>query len=396
MNLTGTKVNAPLLDGGGEFLQESVGLRPVDAGVGDALSIDKRLAVYERLRSSNEIALNHDTHDAGFPIDDLFRHGTAYRALPAMIFAAVCMAAVNHDAGFYARPFHLLDSRSDGGGIVVGDLTSTAQDDVAVRVTGGKEDGGLSRFCGAQEGMRMACRQDGFNRNLHVAGGSVLEADRTGKAGGELAVDLTLGGSRADCPPAYEVGDVLGGDHVEEFSAGGYAHLGQIEEQAACDAQSVADAEGFVEVRIVDQALPAEGGARLLEIDTHDDHEIAGKLGDRFFQKFRIFPGRNRVVDRARAYHDDQAIVRPVENVHNLMPCLEDSARRVLCDGQFLFKENWRKDDSTGFDPEVVCGIRHGYSTRILGMAGKNFMGTPLPPPKTPVFCYSFISLRLG
>ena len=46
-------------------------LRPVDAGVGDALSIDKRLAVHESLCSSDEIAFNHDTHDATFSARDL-------------------------------------------------------------------------------------------------------------------------------------------------------------------------------------------------------------------------------------------------------------------------------------------------------------------------------------
>ena len=67
-----TKVPATLLDGSGEFMQQCVGLRPVDAGIGDALSIDKRLAVYETLRSSNEIAFNHGTDDAVFPVRDLF------------------------------------------------------------------------------------------------------------------------------------------------------------------------------------------------------------------------------------------------------------------------------------------------------------------------------------
>jgi len=66
------RMTAPLLDGGGQFVQESVGLRPVDAGVSDALSVDKRLAVYKSLTSGNEIALKHDPHDAAFLVRDLF------------------------------------------------------------------------------------------------------------------------------------------------------------------------------------------------------------------------------------------------------------------------------------------------------------------------------------
>lgn len=78
MNLTGMKETAPLSDGSGEFMQKCVRLMPVDASVGDALSIDKRLAVYESLRSSNEIAFNHGTHDSAFPVHNLFCHGAAY------------------------------------------------------------------------------------------------------------------------------------------------------------------------------------------------------------------------------------------------------------------------------------------------------------------------------
>src|SRR5271156_991352 len=131
--------------------------------------------------------------------------------------------------------------------------------------------------------MRMACRENGFNRDLYVAGGTVLEADRTGEPGGKLAVDLALGCTRADGSPAYEVGDILGRNHVEEFGAGRHAHLGKIEEEAACNTQSVTDAKGFIKVRIVDQALPAERRARLLEVHPHDDEQIAGKLGDGLF-----------------------------------------------------------------------------------------------------------------
>lgn len=64
-------VRAPFLDGGGEFLQKGMGFRPVNAGVGDALSIDQRGAGDQLLRSGDEIAFDHDTHDATFSAGDL-------------------------------------------------------------------------------------------------------------------------------------------------------------------------------------------------------------------------------------------------------------------------------------------------------------------------------------
>ena len=64
-------MSAPLLDGCGEFTEECMCLGPVDAGVGDALSIGKGLAAYESLASCNEIAFDHGTRDATFPTRDL-------------------------------------------------------------------------------------------------------------------------------------------------------------------------------------------------------------------------------------------------------------------------------------------------------------------------------------
>jgi hypothetical protein len=62
-------------------------------------------------------------------------------------------------------------------------------------------------------------------------------------------------------------------------------------------------------------------------------------------------------VNGAGSDNDDQAVVCPIEDVDDLSTCFEDSARSVLCDGHLLLKENWRKNESAGFDPEVICGI---------------------------------------
>ena len=180
LNLPGMKVTAPFLDGGGKFVQECAGLGPVDAGVGDALSIDECLAVCESLTSGDEIAFHHDPDDAALAVRDLLSHGAAYGALPAMVFAAVGVATVDHDTRTDAGLLHLLDGRGDGSCIIVRGLPPATQDDVAVRIAGGKKDGGLSRLRRAEEGVRMAGGEDGFDRDLHVAGGAVLESDRAG------------------------------------------------------------------------------------------------------------------------------------------------------------------------------------------------------------------------
>ena len=197
---------------------------------------------------------------------------------------------------------HLLAGVFDGCGVVVGGVASAAEDYVAVGVSLGDKDGGLAVLGVAKEVVGLVGGEDGLDGDLDVAGGAVFEADGAGESGDELAVDLALGGAGADGSPGLtSVGDVLGGDHVEELGAGGDAHVGEVEEEVAGFAEAVVNLEGLVEVGIVDEALPAEGGAGLLEVDAHDEAEFAGVLGDGGFEKLGVGAGGFGVVDGAGA-----------------------------------------------------------------------------------------------
>jgi len=267
-------------DGGGQLAKCDIGFSPVDAGVGDALAVDERFAGDELLCACDEVAFEHDADDAFVACGDLAGNVAADSELLSMVFVAVGVAAVDHDLRAYAGFFHLLAGVFHGSGVVVGGVAATAQDDVGVMVAFGDEDGSAALFGVAEKVVGLAGGEDGLDGDLDIAGGAVFEADGAGEAGDKLAVDLAFGGAGADCAPADERGDVLGGDHVEELGAGGDAHLGEVEEEVSGLAEAVVDLEGFVEVGIVDEALPAEGGARLFEVDAHDDAEITGELGD--------------------------------------------------------------------------------------------------------------------
>src|SRR6185312_2606883 len=102
------------------------------------------------------------------------------------------------------------------------------------------------------------------DRDLDRSVGAVLESDRAREARRELAMGLRLGGARADRAPGDEVRDVLRREEVEEFGAAGNAQLVDLEEQPARLPQALVDGEAAVEARVVDEALPAHGGARLL------------------------------------------------------------------------------------------------------------------------------------
>ena len=84
---------------------------------------------------------------------------------------------------------------------------------------------------------------------------------------------------------------------------------------ARASAQAVVDVEAAVEIGVVDQALPADGGARLLEIDAHDDLEpVAEALAERD-EAAGVVEGGGGIVDGAGADDDGEAVIGAVEDV---------------------------------------------------------------------------------
>ena len=81
-----------------EFGEQSAGFIPADAGVGDALAVDQFTAGDELLRSGDEIAFEHDADDAAIAGGDLSGDIAADGGLAGVVFAAVGVAAVDHDA----------------------------------------------------------------------------------------------------------------------------------------------------------------------------------------------------------------------------------------------------------------------------------------------------------
>src|SRR6185312_482688 len=203
-------------------------------------------------------------------------------------------------------------------------------------------------------------RLDGVDRDLRVPVGAVLEADRHREAAGQLAVGLALGGARAARPPADEVGEVLRRDHVEELAAGRHPQLGQVEQQAARDRQPLVDLERAVEVGVVDEPLPPDGGARLLEVDPHDDEQRVAELRRHRLQPAGVLACRGHVVDRAGADDRHQPIVLAAQDPRRRLAALRHRGRRLLGDGQVLHQDLGRDQRPDPGDAKVVGGVQHG------------------------------------
>ena len=163
--------------------------------------------------------------------------------------------------------------------------------------------------------MRVSRRHDGVHRYLQVAIGAVFETDRHRETRSEFAMDLALGRARTDGGPGDEVGVILAERRVQKFGADGQAGGVDVEHEPAGEAQAGVDLETPVEVRVVDQALPADGGAGLFKIDAHYDQQFAGETVGHGLEPPRVFECPRRIMDRAGADDREQPVVPAGQDV---------------------------------------------------------------------------------
>ena len=352
---------------------------PAQAGIGDALAIGQLggvvLARGELLRAGLQVAFDHQPEHAARAASDLAGDVARHFELALMLLAAVGMAAIDHQRRRQTRGLEVLAGGGHAGGVVIGRL-ATAQDHVAIPVALGLHDGDLAILVDREEVMPARGGLDGVGGDADIAVGAVLEADRGGQARGQLAVDLALGGARTDGAPGNQVADVLRRDHIEEFAACRQAQAVDLDEQLAGDAQAFVDAVGLIEVRVVDQALPADGGAGLLEVHPHDDLERVGIARTHLLEATGVVDGSGRIVDGARADHHQQAVVLAGHDVVDAAAGVgnEPFGRRAA-DREEPDQVFGRREHGDVLDALVVglAGLVDGV--RIPGLAGGGGLG---------------------
>jgi hypothetical protein len=120
-------------------------------------------------------------------------------------------------------------------------------------------------------------------------------------------------------------------------------------------------------VRVVDVALPAHGGARLLKIDTHDDLQLLGVFVRLGLEQLGVGNGLVVVMDRAGADHHDQAVILALQHVRDVLArALHQRQVRGRC-GQPLFEqrgghEGAHRGNAGVVDAGFVLGGKHGES----------------------------------
>ena len=238
---------------------------------------------------------------------------------------------------------------------------------VAVLVAAGLENRALAHLGHAHEGVRRLRRLDGVAGHLDAAVRAVLETHGAGQATGQLAVALALRGAGADGAPADQVADELRRQQVQELGAGRQAQLHHLQQQLARQLQPLVDGEAVIAVRIVDVALPAHGGAWLLEVHTHDDQQVVLQRVGLRLELARVFHGLRMIVDGARPHHHNQTVIFPMQHARDGAATAFHQRQGLLCRRQPLLQQSGGQQRAYGLDAGVVNAglVQRGQGRRL-------------------------------
>ncbi|MNE38342.1 hypothetical protein D3C80_1322380 [compost metagenome] len=125
---------------------------------------------------------------------------------------------------------------------------------------------------------------------------------------------LRFAGACADRRPAEQVVEVAGHQRLQQFGGDRQAEAERIQHQPARQGEAGGHVAAAVELRVVDQALPADGGARLLDIGAHHQQQLVVHLRRQFGEAAGVVEGGFGVVQGTGADYHQQALVATIED----------------------------------------------------------------------------------
>jgi len=273
------------------------------------------------------------------------------------------MRAVNHNGELLALLDEGLLSGLDVGLVVVGALGTTTEDDEAVLVAGGAGDGGQTLLGDTHEVVLGSGGADSVNGNVQAAVGTVLETDGERETGGQLTVELGLGGAGTDSADGDEVSEELGRDGVEHLGGDGHAGRGEIAEELSRDTETLVNLEGLVDIGVVNQTLPADSRPRLLEVGAHDDDKVILELLGESLEPVAVLNRSGGIVNRTGANDDQETVVATHNDVDSIPSTLDNGLKSRVGHGNLRNEEGRRNEGvlAQHFKQQVWLAIIFGF-----------------------------------
>ncbi len=135
--------------------------------------------------------------------------------------------------------------------------------------------------------------------------------------------------------------------------AAGRAEAVDLEQKRARHPQALGNVVRPVEVRVGDEALPADGGARLLEVDAHDDEQHVADLVRELRQALGVLEALLRAVDGARPNDGEEAAVGALKDVRDVAAALGHGCGDGVGHGQRFLEVLGGVERLNGADTEV-------------------------------------------
>ena len=155
-------------------------------------------------------------------------------------------------------------------------------------------------------------------------------------------MNLRFSSAGTNCPPAHQVCQILGRNHIQELTGRRQPAVVNLQQQLARNAQTVVNLEAVIHVRIVNQPFPANGGARFFKIDAHHDFQLILQLFTQGEQTGCVFFRGSRIVDRAWANHHQKTIVITFQDLMDRFTSMRNRVCGIFSGGEFL-KECYRR-----------------------------------------------------
>lgn len=250
------------------------------------------------------------------------------------------VGAVNHDSQLLLLVLQGLLGSLDVLLVKVGSLGTTSQDNEAVLVTLSAGDSGKTLLGDTHEVMLGSGSANGVNGNAETTVCAVLEADGERQTRGQLTVKLGLGGSGTDGTDRDTVGKELGGDGIEHFRSNWHSSAGEVDKELSRNSETLVNLERVVDIRVVNQTLPANSCPGLLEVGTHHNAEVVRELVRELLELSSVLVGGGRVVDGAGAYDDEKSVASAQDDVGGIVTALDD------CVGSGLGERNLGGEES--------------------------------------------------
>ena len=209
--------------------------------------------------------------------------------------------------------------------------------------------------------MRMPRGLHRVDGGLAIAVRAVLESHRHRKPAGHLAVRLAFGRARADGRPTHQIGDVLRHDRIEDFRGRRQTQRRNIQQQPPPTCKPRLDVAAIVDVRIVDQPLPADRRARFFEIHAHENLQLAREFLAQFGQSVRVVHRARGVMDGARPDDDEHALVASGKNIFHRRTAGEHDLGGLRGERQTGLERGRGNQTLRGEDPAVLDRYHGGW-----------------------------------